>query len=73
VSYSAACCASGMSVTNMCPGACVIISSGRLAAATAWDVAPQAQNTGSSAASSLAPGTRDLTTPPAGQRLQWVR
>ena len=39
---------SGTSVTNMCPGACVIISSGRLAAATAWGVTPQAQNTGTS-------------------------
>jgi hypothetical protein len=36
------------SVTNMCPGACVIISSGREATATAWGVTPQAQNTGSS-------------------------
>ncbi len=46
VAHSVACCASGTSVTNMWPGACVIISSGRLAAATAWGVTPQAQNTG---------------------------
>ena len=39
---------SGTSVTNMCPGACVIISSGRLAAATACGVTPHAQNTGTS-------------------------
>ena len=39
---------SGTSVTNMCPGAWVIISSGRLAAATACGVTPQAQNTGTS-------------------------
>ena len=36
------------SVTNMCPGAWVIISSGRLAAATACGVTPHAQKTGTS-------------------------
>jgi hypothetical protein len=36
------------SVTNMWPGAWVIISSGFEATATAWGVTPQAQNTGSS-------------------------
>ena len=39
---------SGRSVMNMWPGAWVIISEGRLAAATAWGVTPQAQKTGTS-------------------------
>src|SRR3954447_23359517 len=48
IRYSVARLSSGTSVTNMCPGAWVIMSSGRLATATAWGVTPQAQNTGSS-------------------------
>ncbi len=48
--YSPSRSVSRKSVTNMCPGLCVMQSGGRACMTTAWGVTPQAQKTGTSPA-----------------------